>query len=322
MQSRNPLISIICAVRNDGRFIRETLESVVAQSYLAIELIIIDGASTDNTLEIVKEYAQKYPYIVWRSEPDQGQWDALEKGLALSKGKYVSLLCGQDGYLHKDWFKECIQAFNNNPDISLVWGVPFNMSEEGVLVGPHYAYAGFLQDDQFGLQTKPLQTLMAKINWRHPARMKRAIRFGKKITWNRIKMMLGSFKKRQIPQREHWFTYWLKTGRAFPEGNMCVLKEVFIKNTTRFPDEKMTNSALFDFCFNFNANGYMAYGLSLAASFGRSHAHGQPLLEYDNELTVRYYQKIENLKEKIVKNPIMTFIDGESKKIKEIALHI
>src|SRR3989344_3476912 len=156
MEPKEPLISIICAVRNDGRFIRETLESVVAQTYPNLELVIMDGASTDETVEIIKEYAAKYKNIIWRSEPDKGQWQALDKALALAKGECLSLLCGQDGYLNKDWFKSCAQLLGQRPEVSLVWGIPFNMSEDGKILGPHYAYAGFLKDEKYNSRTKPV----------------------------------------------------------------------------------------------------------------------------------------------------------------------
>lgn len=293
-----PLISILCAVRNDERFIRATLNTVVSQTYPNIELIVMDGASTDRTAAIARQYAERYtnPRITVVSETDKGQWHALEKALARSKGEYVALLCGQDGYLDAEWFSKCIDVFNQNEDVSLVWGIPFNMSEDGKLVGPHYAYAGFLQDVRFGAQTKPARTLAAKIDWRRRGAFMRLIRLMGKFTWPRIKMVMESFKKRAIPQKEEWVPYWLATGRAFPEGNMLVRRAAYERNTVRYPEETMTNSALLDFCYNFNASGYLAYGLPVAASFGRHHAVGQALRDYDVALTKKYYEKIATLR--------------------------
>mgnify|MGYP001590135451 CR=1 FL=1 len=298
MEIEYPLISLLCAVRNDERFIRETLNTVVSQTYPNIELIVMDGASTDRTPAIARQYAGRYanPRITVVSEPDSGQWHALEKAFALSKGAYVALLCGQDGYLDKEWFSKCIRTFKENPDVSLVWGMPFNMSEDGKLVGPHYAYAGFLRDARYGAQTKPGKTLIAKIDWHRRGAFMRLFRLMGKLTWPRVRMVVESFRKRAIPQKEDWFPYWLSTGRAFPEGNMLVRREAYERNTTRFPAETMTNAALFDFCYNFNANGYLAYGLPVAASFGRHHAVGQALRAYDVMLTKKYYEKIKALK--------------------------
>ena len=313
--SPKPLISILCAIRNDERFIRETLDTVAAQTYPNIELIVMDGASTDRTPEIVKEFAAKHPNVIFRSEPDSGQWDGLEKALALSRGEYITLLCGQDGYLDPDWFARCIETFSTNPDVSLVWGIPFNMSEDGKLVGAHYAYAGFLRDARHGAQTRPLGTLAAKIDWRRPGAFQRIMPMLRKITWARIVMVLKSFRKSNIPQKAAWLGYWTKTGRAFPEGNMLVRRDIYMKNTTRFPRETMTNSALLDFVFNFNTRGYLSYGLPVAASFGRHHAVGQALRDHDAELTAKYYEKISFFKDALARRAAFIFIDPHGKEV-------
>jgi glycosyltransferase involved in cell wall biosynthesis len=319
MKSKKSLISIICAVRNDERFIRETLETVVSQSYPHWELIIMDGASTDGTLDIMKEYAAKYKNIILRSEPDEGQWHALDKGLSLACGEYIMLLCGQDGYLNKDWFKHCVQTFEEHPDVSLVWGIPLNMSEYGKLLGPHYAYASFLKDDQYNSRTKPIRTLITKINWHRPSSVWRLLC---KLTWSRALVVLRSFRRQEIPQKENWFFYWLRTGRAFPEGNMCVRKEVYIQNTVRFPKETMTNGALLDFCFNFNTKGYLAYGLPIAASFGRSHAGGQPLREYDNILLTKYQRQVMEFRKKIKEQKVFKFINPAGDVVSERVINL
>lgn len=323
MESAKPVISIICAIRNDERFIRETLETVVSQTFSDWELIIMDGASTDGTVEILKEYAAKYPNIIWRSEPDKGQWDALDNALALTRGKYLFQLCGQDGYLDKDWFKRCAQILNEHQEISLVWGVQFNMSEDSKLLGPHYTLARFLKDKQYGLQTKPVDTILAKIDWRRPGAGKRLRRLFGKLTWSRLAALLRGFRKEDIPQKENWFLYWLKTSLAFPEGNMCVRKEVYTRNTVRFPKETMANSALFDFCFNFNANGYLAYGLPIAASFGRIHiVEGQSMREHDKMLFMKYKRQVAEFREKMRKQKVFKFIGPEGNVVSERALNL
>ena len=316
MESKKPLISIICAIRNDARFIRETLESVVKQTYSNWELIVMDAVSTDGTLDIVKEFAAKYPNIIWRSEPDKGQWDALDKALALSKGEYLFQLCGQDGYLNENWFAECVAAFENQPEVSLVWGIPFNMSEDGKLLGPHYSFAGYLPENTtYGSKTKLLDTIAAKIDWSRPGSIKRLFELLGKMTWSRFLLVIRNSKKRGIPQKADWFSHWLKTSQAFPEGNMCVRKDVYVRNTVRFPEETMTNAALFDFCYNFNANGYLAYGLPVVASFGRTHIGGQPLWELDQELFRKYKQQVKELRERVEKQKIVKFVNPEGEVI-------
>lgn len=322
MATKKPVISIICAVFNDERFIRETLETVVSQSYPDWELIIIDGASTDKTMDIVKEYAEKYKNIIFRSEPDEGQWDALDKALSLAKGEYISILCGQDGYLDKDWLGRCVKTLNSHPEVSLVWGIPFNMSEDGKLLGPHYAYAKFLKDKEYGSRTKPISTVAAKIDWSRPSSIQRLWRLLRKLTWSRAVTVFRSFRKQDIPQKENWLSYWLETGRAFPEGNMCVNKAVFLRHTTRFPKEKMTNSALLDFTFDFNANGYLSFGLPYAASFGRSHTGGQDLREYDDMLTANYHKRVSDFRKEIKGRKPFKFVDSSGNIVSERVLNI
>lgn len=317
MEEGKPLISVICAVFNDERFIRETLESVVSQTYPNWELIIMDGASTDGTLDILNEYAEKYKNITVVSEPDKGQWHGLDKALALAKGEYLFQLCGQDGYLDNDWFKLCIETFKKHPDVSLVWGIPFNMSEDGKLLGPHYAYAKFLKDKRYGTRTRPVSTVVSKVNWHGRSGVFHLLRLVRKLTPRRVATVLRSFRKQDIPQREDWFYYWLKTGRAFPEQNMCVRKDVYVRNTTRFPKETMTNAALLDFAFNFNSRGYLAYGLPIAGNYSRMHAEGQNLREYDAELTESYSKRVVDFRNRLKSQKFVKFIDHNDKIVLE-----
>jgi len=87
-------ISIITPSFNQGEFIRDTIESVLAQDYPNVEHIVVDGGSTDNTVEILKSYK----HLIWTSEPDNGQTDALNKGFAKSTGDIVTWLNSDDWY--------------------------------------------------------------------------------------------------------------------------------------------------------------------------------------------------------------------------------
>lgn len=89
-------ISIITACFNREKTIRDTIESVLSQDYENIEYIIIDGASTDNTLSIINEYKSTIAVIL--SEPDKGMYDAINKGLKLATGDVVGLLHSDDFY--------------------------------------------------------------------------------------------------------------------------------------------------------------------------------------------------------------------------------
>jgi glycosyltransferase involved in cell wall biosynthesis len=89
-----PLVSIITVVRNGEKYIEKTIQSVLNQDYPNIEYIVIDGASTDNTLNIIKKYEQSVDY--WLSEPDGGIYDAMNKGIDLAKGELIKLLNADD----------------------------------------------------------------------------------------------------------------------------------------------------------------------------------------------------------------------------------
>ena len=90
----NPLLSIVIANYNYGRFLEEAIQSVLSQSCNDYELIIVDGGSTDNSVEIIKKYEDKIAW--WVSEKDKGQSDAFNKGFAQAKGKFGCWLNADD----------------------------------------------------------------------------------------------------------------------------------------------------------------------------------------------------------------------------------
>lgn len=94
--SLTPLVSIVTASLNQGRFIETALMSVRNQDYPSIEHVVIDGESTDNTLAILKRYSDK---IRWISEPDKGQSDAINKGFGLARGEILAWLNADDYYV-------------------------------------------------------------------------------------------------------------------------------------------------------------------------------------------------------------------------------
>jgi putative colanic acid biosynthesis glycosyltransferase len=89
-----PLVSVITVVRNGAETIAATLDSVRAQRQVDIEHVIIDGASTDGTLNIIKAY--QHDQLRWISEPDQGIYDAMNKGIALAQGEWLLFLGADD----------------------------------------------------------------------------------------------------------------------------------------------------------------------------------------------------------------------------------
>lgn len=92
------MISVITPVCNGERFIESCIRVVIEQACSNVEHIIIDGSSTDRTVEIIKQYADNYPHIRWISEKDKGQSDAMNKGIAMAKGEITAILNVDDFY--------------------------------------------------------------------------------------------------------------------------------------------------------------------------------------------------------------------------------
>jgi glycosyltransferase involved in cell wall biosynthesis len=107
-------LSIITINRNNAPGLRKTIESVVSQSFKNFEYIVIDGASTDESVDIIKSYSDKISY--WVSEPDTGIYNAMNKGIKLAKGEYTLMLNSGD-YLVNDKVIQNIIPFLDDIDI-------------------------------------------------------------------------------------------------------------------------------------------------------------------------------------------------------------
>lgn len=99
MSMKNVKISVITVCYNSSSTIRKTIESILHQSYDNIEYIIVDGASKDNTVDIIREYEEAFgDKLHWLSEPDHGIYDAMNKGVALASGELIGILNSDDTY--------------------------------------------------------------------------------------------------------------------------------------------------------------------------------------------------------------------------------
>jgi glycosyltransferase involved in cell wall biosynthesis len=118
LKSKFPKISIVTASFNQGNFIEETIQSVLNQNYPNLEYIIIDGGSTDNSVEIIKKYQKHLTY--WVSENDKGQANAINKGLKLCTGEIFNWL-NSDDYLEPGALHKIAEAFEDN-NVNIVAG--------------------------------------------------------------------------------------------------------------------------------------------------------------------------------------------------------
>ena len=114
-----PLISIVVPSYNQAAFIRQTLESCLAQDYRPIEIVVVDGASTDGTVDILRTFAA-HPEVSWTSEPDTGVVEAVNKGLRRARGEICGIQSSDDTYL-PGAFAQAVNEFAQHPEMALVY---------------------------------------------------------------------------------------------------------------------------------------------------------------------------------------------------------
>jgi glycosyltransferase involved in cell wall biosynthesis len=115
-------ISVITPSFNQAKYLEQTIKSVVTQSHKDIEYLIFDAGSTDDSVDIIKKYAKKYPKIIkWQSKKDKGQVDALNKGLAMAAGDIIAYINSDDYYL-PEAFNKIVTAFKENSNTQWLVG--------------------------------------------------------------------------------------------------------------------------------------------------------------------------------------------------------
>lgn len=125
--SNRPKISIITACYNAENTIEQTIQSVLGQTYEHIEYIIVDGASTDGTMEIVEKYRNKIDVVV--SESDKGVYDAFNKGVHIASGEYIMFLNADDYFLENDVIKQLACFIKKKQDAVCVYGNIYMINE-------------------------------------------------------------------------------------------------------------------------------------------------------------------------------------------------
>jgi glycosyltransferase involved in cell wall biosynthesis len=125
--SNGPLVTVVTPSFNQGRFIRDTIESVLSQDYPNLEYMVIDGGSTDETVSILESYRNRF---FWVSEPDRGQAHAINKGWRRAKGDILAWLNSDDMYL-PGAISNAVRYLMDHTETSLVYGDGYHVAEDG-----------------------------------------------------------------------------------------------------------------------------------------------------------------------------------------------
>lgn len=272
-----PRISIVMPTLNTARFIRSAVESITQQTFDEWELIVMDGGSTDGTLDILEEFA--HPNIRIFSEPDEGPFHAAAKGFERACGDYFMILCGSDGFVDYDLLRVYVDALDSDPEVSLVWGVPALCTEDGKVGGPHPAYSQFLR------RRSAVSPLLRKLEWKFCGR------FSERIS-RRLLRPLGY----DDVQKQDWLLFWLNTGLIFPDLNTCVRRAVYKQCTPPYRLGSRVIEEYLQFYFNFNQQGFLPLCIPRIANFGRTHAgqRGAELIMEQERTVTEYLSWVRN----------------------------
>ena len=132
MSGADPLVSIVTPSFNQARFLEATIQSVLSQDYPRIEYFVMDGDSTDGSVDIIRKYASRLSG--WVSEQDRGQTDAINKGFSRASGQIMAWLNSDDTYL-PGAVRAAVRAFQANPECGLIYGDANYIDEAGRIVG-------------------------------------------------------------------------------------------------------------------------------------------------------------------------------------------
>lgn len=207
-----PRISIITPNYNMGNFLEETIKSVVSQEYPNLEYIIVDGGSSDNSIDIIKKYESQLTF--WVSEPDRGLYDALSKGFARSTGEIMGWL-NSDDILHTRSLFTIAEIFSEFNNVNWLQGYPTVIDEMGRVVyhrAPrHSKFAFYLHDYRDGIFIQQESTFWTRKLWKnaggyvstdykYAGDFELWMRFYRKEKLYTTTVFLGAFRKRKTGQ--------------------------------------------------------------------------------------------------------------------------
>ncbi len=180
-----PTVSIITPSFNQARYLEATIQSVLSQDYPRIEFIIVDGGSTDGSVDVIKKYAGKLAW--WVSEKDRGQTDAINKGFARAKGDVLAWLNSDDTYEPRA-VGQAVKYLLDHPEVGMVYADCNYINEEGRVIGKFPAAQTDLARLRRGYVHIPQQTMFFRAElWKQIAPLDSSFYFAMDYDlWTRI----------------------------------------------------------------------------------------------------------------------------------------
>lgn len=142
-ETLGPLVSVLTPSYNQGRWLADNLRSVAMQTYARVEHVVVDGGSTDGSVQLLR--AGSRAGLQWVSGPDKGQSDAINRAFARSSGEIIGWINSDDAYFSRDVVAEAVRIFQKRPDVGVVYGHAALVNGAGTLLHvlwtPPYAAA-------------------------------------------------------------------------------------------------------------------------------------------------------------------------------------
>jgi len=211
-----PLVSIVTPSFNQARYLEAAIQSVLSQDYPRLEYLIVDGGSTDGSVDIIKKYQNRLAW--WVSEPDKGQTDALNKGFARAKGEILAWLNSDDTY-EPGAVAAAVKFLQAHPEVGMVYGDANYINEDGRVIGKFPAAQTDLRRLRQGYVHIPQQASFFRGNmWREVGPLDPSFYFAMDYDlWVRL---AARSKLKYMPQT--WANFRLHTaGKTIAADDRC-----------------------------------------------------------------------------------------------------